>query len=124
MDLYEALKSGTSAEELEAAFRKDLNEAADRLKAETAASADEEYLNECRIALAAALTEYLYALDEEPYSIDETIKALKFYETHFKNFLSKMVPPTKDKQKNCKDQPCEENEEDDDFILLSWLKNI
>ena len=58
MDLYEALKAGTSEEELLKAFHKDLDEANARIAAEEEAAADKEYLADCRECLAEAILEY------------------------------------------------------------------
>lgn len=80
MDLYEALKSGTSAADLVKAFNKDLEEANARIaaekEAEAAAAADKEYLDECRTLLAEAILDYAEAyfgntIDEENYGINE-----------------------------------------------------
>lgn len=66
MNLYEALKAGTSEEELLKAFHKDLNEANERIAAEKKAEeetvANKEFLDECRIALAACIVNYFEAL--------------------------------------------------------------
>lgn len=70
MDLYEALKSGTSAEELLQTFHKDLNAAKDRIAAEEKQAKEaaakkqeqEEYLADCRVVLADALVNYADAI--------------------------------------------------------------
>ena len=109
MDLYEALKAGTTKEELEKAFQKDLDTAFEKLaqeKAEEAATkakaeADEAYLADCREELAVSIIDYIDALlgvpeDETEEDIDKEfeaiIKALKTFEKTWKDpfaFLSK-----------------------------------
>lgn len=72
MDLYEALKAGTSAEELLAAFHKDLDAATARITEEKNTAADQEYLAECRSALADAIVDYTIACcDEEELDENE-----------------------------------------------------
>ena len=74
MDLYEALKAGTSAEELLAAFHKDLDAAQTRIDEET--SADQEYLADCRTELADAILNYTEALCED-WTGDLTIESVE-----------------------------------------------
>ena len=79
MDLYEALKAGTSEEELLKAFHKDLDEANARIAAEQEAAADKEYLADCREYLAEAIIEYAKALLGE--DLDESISVKSVTET-------------------------------------------
>ena len=79
MDLYEALKAGTSEEELLKAFHKDLDEANARIAAEEEAAADKEYLANCREYLAEAILEYTKALLGE--NLDESISVKSVTET-------------------------------------------
>jgi hypothetical protein len=84
MDLYEALKAGTSAEELLKAFHKDLDEANARIAAEEEAAADKEYLADCRECLAEAIIEYAKAflgedLDES-FSVESVVETLEGFE--------------------------------------------
>ena len=87
MDLYEALKAGTSADELVKAFYADLNDAVEKLNAEKAAAeakkAEEDQAREKKLAdsrdqLAKAMNEYFhnyFAEDSFDFSFDE-IKTL------------------------------------------------
>ena len=88
MDLYEALKAGTSAEELLKAFHKDLDEANARIAAEQEAAADKEYLTDCRECLAEAIIEYAKALlgedFDESFSVEYVIENLKGFEKEAK----------------------------------------
>jgi hypothetical protein len=59
MDLYEALKEGATEEELLAAFKKDLAEAADKLNAENEEFERLEELDDARWDLAEALLVYM-----------------------------------------------------------------
>lgn len=84
MDLYEALKAGTSAEELLKAFHKDLDEANARIAAEEEAAADKGYLADCRECLAVAIIMYAEAflgedLDES-FSVESVVETLEEYE--------------------------------------------
>ena len=88
MDLYEALKAGTSAEELLKAFHKDLDEANARIAAEQEAAADKEYLADCRECLVEAIIEYAEALFgedlDESFSAESVIENLKGFEKEAK----------------------------------------
>ena len=84
MDLYEALKAGTSEEELLRAFHKDLDEANARIAAEEEAAADKEYLADCRECLAEAIIEYAKVflgedLDES-FSVKSVVETLEGFE--------------------------------------------
>ena len=79
MDLYEALKAGTSEEELLKEFHKDLDEANARIAAEEEAAADKEYLANCRDSLTEAILEYTKALLGE--DLDESISVKSVVET-------------------------------------------
>ncbi len=66
MDLYEALKNGTSREELVATFNKELDEASDRLQEEKEAiTAKNKKLTDARKLLTAAIRNYaeVYGFD-------------------------------------------------------------
>lgn len=92
MKLYEALKCGTSAEDLEASFHKQLAAAQERIAKEKNEEARIAHLKECRTALSAALSDYIIALigDENrdfvdineieekllEYEVEETMKLL------------------------------------------------
>lgn len=113
MDLYEALKSGTSEEELLKMFHKDLDAATARItkekEAEEKAAADAEYLSDCRECLAEAIIEYAEAFLGEgscTLAIDETINLLKEFEKEMKKakeFSDKMNETlTKAKKENKK----------------------
>ena len=79
MDLYEALKSGTSSEELLNAFNKELDAAKTRIKEEKATAAKEkereQTLNTSRYAFAYALNDYAKAIlnKDEPFEEDEDL---------------------------------------------------
>lgn len=93
MDLYEALKAGTSAEELLKAFYKDLDEANARIAAEQEeAAADKEYLTDCRECLAEAIIEYAEALFgedlDESFSTESVVKTLKGFEKEAKQTIA------------------------------------
>jgi hypothetical protein len=91
MDLYEALKSGTSEEQLLKMFHRDLDAATARIakekEAEEKAAANAEYLSDCREVLANDIVDYIKAFLGEgncALSIDETINLLKEFEKEMK----------------------------------------
>ena len=92
MDLYEALKAGTSEEELLRAFHKDLDQANARIVAEKEAAANEEYLADCRDQLVEALVEYVETLLGEDLNeslpVDCIIESLKEFEKEIKNIIT------------------------------------
>ena len=132
MDLYEALKAGTSAEELLRAFHKDLDEANARIAAEQEATADKEYLANCRDSLAEAIIEYTKALLgddlDESISVEYIIKLLKEFEEDVKRTvtLSKKLNKVFEKTNN---EPIgikvtTRSVDDDDDIITQFLKSL
>lgn len=134
MDLYEALKAGTSAEELLKAFHKNLDEANARIAAEEEAAADKEYLADCRECLAEAIIEYAKAflgedLDES-ISVEYIIKFLKEFEEDMKQTvtfskkLDKMLKETKSENKKPVGIKATTRSIDDDDIIAKFLKSL
>lgn len=134
MDLYEALKAGTSAEELLKAFHKDLDEANARIAAEEEAAADKEYLADCREYLAEAIIEYAEAflgedLDES-LSVESVIETLEEYEKEMEQAvtLSKKLDKILEKTKSDGKKPVgikvTTHSVDDDDIITQFLKNL
>lgn len=128
MDLYEALKNGTSTDDLIAAFRKDLDAAVERVAAEKAADqqALTEYLNECRDYLADAICEYAYALFgdevEDDLTFDDIVKLLKTFEKD----MTSLVEISKSLKKEASKKPfynCSCSKEDDD-IITAFIKSL
>lgn len=134
MDLYEALKAGTSAEELLKAFHKDLDEANARIAAEEEAAADKEYLADCREYLAEAIIEYAEAflgedLDES-LSVESVIETLEEYEKEMEQdvALSKKLDKILEKAKSDGKKPVgikvTTRSVDDDDIITQFLKSL
>ena len=133
MDLYEALKAGTSEEELLKAFHKDLDEANARIAAEEEAAADKEYLANCRECLAEAIIEYTKALLgddlDESISIEYIIKLLKEFEEDMKQTvtfskkLNKVFEKTNNEPIGIKDTTRSVVDDDDD-IITQFLKSL
>ena len=134
MDLYEALKAGTSAEELLKAFHKDLDEANARIAAEEEAAADKEYLADCRECLADAIIEYAKAflgddLDES-LSVESVIETLEEYEKEMEQAvaLSKKLDKILEKTKSDGKKPVgikvTTRSVDDDDIITQFLKSL
>ena len=132
MDLYEALKAGTSAEELLKAFHKDLDEANARIAAEQEAAADKEYLADCRECLAEAIIEYAEAflgedLDES-FSVESVVETLEGFEKEmeqavaFSKKLDKMLEKAKDKKPV--GIKVTTRSVDDDDIIAQFLKSL
>ena len=90
MDLYEALKSGKTEEDLLEDFKKQLNSASERITEEKEAKANEAYLDACRNDLVAAILIYAQAfLGEECDEINtDSIKDILInYEKEMKETL-------------------------------------
>ena len=135
MDLYEALKAGTSEEELLNAFYKDLDEANARIAAEEEAAADKEYLANCREYLAEAIIEYTKALLGE--DLDESISVKSVVETleGFEKEMEQAVAFSKKLDKILKEAKSENKKpvgikgttrsiDDDDDIIAQFLKSL
>ena len=135
MDLYEALKAGTSEEELLKAFHKDLDEANARIAAEQEATADKEYLANCRDGLAEAILEYTKALLgedlDESISVKSVTETLKGFEEDVKRTvtLSKKLDKILEKAKSENKKPIgikvTTRSIDDDYdIIAQFLKSL
>jgi len=132
MDLYEALKAGTSEEELLKAFHKDLDEANARIAAEQEAAADKEYLADCRDSLAEAILEYTKALLgedlDESISVKSVTETLKGFEEDvkqtvaFSKKLNKVFEKTNNKPIGIK--VTTRSVDDDDDIITQFLKSL
>ena len=134
MDLYEALKAGTSAEELLKAFHKDLDEANARIAAEQEAAADKEYLTDCRECLAEAIIEYAKAflgedLDKS-FSVESVIETLEGFEKEmeqavaFSKKLDKILKEAKNENKKPVGIKVTTRSIDDDDIIAQFLKSL
>ena len=134
MDLYEALKAGTSEEELVKAFHKDLDEANARIAAEEEAAADKEYLADCRECLAEAILEYAKAflgedLDES-ISVESVVETLEGFEKEmeqavaFSKKLDKILKEAKSENKKPVGIKATTRSIDDDDIIAQFLKSL
>ena len=134
MDLYEALKAGTSAEELLKAFHKDLDEANARISAEEEAAADKEYLADCRECLADAIIEYAKAflgedLDKS-FSVESVVETLEGFEKEmeqavvFSKKLDKMLKEAKNEGKKPVGIKVTTHSIDDDDVIAKFLKSL
>lgn len=134
MDLYEALKAGTSEEELLKAFHKDLDEANARIAAEEEAAADKEYLADCRECLAEAILEYTKALLgedlDESISVKSVVETLEGFEKEmgqtvaFSKKLDKMLEKAKSENKKSVGIKVTTRSIDDDDIIAQFLKSL
>lgn len=134
MDLYEALKAGTSEEELLNAFYKDLDEANARIAAEQEATADKEYLADCREYLAEAILEYTKALLgenlDESISVKSVTETLKGFEEDvkrtvaFSKKLDKILKEAKSENKKPVGIKATTRSIDDDDIIAQFLKSL
>ena len=134
MDLYEALKAGTSEEELLKAFHKDLDEANARIAAEEEAAADKEYLADCRECLAEAIIEYAKALLgedlDESFSVKSVVETLEGFEKEmeqavaFSKKLDKMLEKAKNEGKKPVGIKVTTRSIDDDDIITQFLKSL
>ena len=137
MDLYEALKNGTSAEELLNAFHKDLDDATARIAAEAAeAKLVDKQLTHYRDNLADAVANYSDALGEkmgvdfEPLSPEEVKKFLTAFEEEMeKTFslskrLDNFFKETKRKENKKPEVKTVKFCNSDDDIIDRFLKNL
>lgn len=134
MDLYEALKAGTSEKELLEAFHKDLEAANARIAAETEAAADKEYLTDCRERLAKTIIEYAEAFfDEdlnESFPIESVIETLEKFEKEMEQTvaLSKKLDKIFEKTKSNNKKPVgikiTTSSIDDDDIIAQFIKSL
>ena len=89
MDLYEALKAGSSKEDLVKTFQKDLDAAMARLKAdkekEKKAEENKKLLKELREFVASNLTDYLNMLSDKSnrYHYEDMVKCLENFEKQY-----------------------------------------
>ena len=135
MDLYEALKAGTSEEELLKAFHKDLDEANARIAAEQEATADKEYLANCRDSLAEAILEYTKALLgedlDDSISVESVVETLEGFEKEMEQAVtfSKRLDKILEKAKSENKKPVgikatTHSIDDDDDIIAQFLKSL
>ena len=134
MDLYEALKAGTSEKELLEAFHKDLEAANARIAAETEKAANEEYLTDCRECLAEAIIKYAEALLnedlDESLSVDSIVETFKGFEKElaqtfvFSKKLDKILEKAKSEDKESAEIKITTHFADDDDIITKFLKNL
>lgn len=133
MDLYEALKAGTSAEELLKAFRKDLDEANARIAAEEEAAADKEYLADCRECLAVAIIMYAEAFlgedIDESFSVESVVETLEEYEKEMEQAIAlskklEILAKAKSDGKQPVGIKVTTRSVDDDDIITQFLKSL
>lgn len=124
MDLYEALKAGSSAEELLKAFNEDLEKANTRLKKEKEA-AENDLLNKSRKELAKAMAEYLKFLFKDLLKDDSCTFSEKDIEKilfEFEKDTNKILKGT-DSVKNFIGLT-KANKEDDEAIIRAFLSTL
>ena len=134
MDLYEALKAGTSAEELLKAFHKDLDEANARIIEEQEAEQEaKERLTDCRECLAEAIIEYAKAFFDEDLdksiSVESVIETLEGFEKEMEQTitLSKKLDKILEKAKSEDKKPVIKittHSVDDDDIIAQFIKSL
>lgn len=135
MSLYEALKTGTSAQELLKMFYKNLDEANARIAAEEEAAADKEYLADCREYLAEAIIEYAKAflgedLDESFSSVESVVETLEGFEKEmeqavaFSKKLDKILKEAKNENKKPVGIKVTTHSVDDDDVIAQFLKSL
>ena len=122
MDLYEALKDGTSADELVATFTKELEAAKAKLKEETEAEQVAQY----RSYLADAIYDYVSALTgfETPtLTVEEIEKELKGIEKELGPVLTLLSGFVEPKEEDYKFFKTKKTKTDGD-ILAEFIKNL
>ena len=127
MELYEALKSGTSADDLETAFRAELAAAQERLDQEQQElenrEAETAYLEDCRSELAEALYDYVVALigEDSDITIDEIEDKLLEIEKEVMSLYK--VSKKLEKSFNVLKRQNKQSVSDDD-IISKFLRNM
>lgn len=124
MDLYEALKDGTSADELVATFTKELEAAKAKLKEETEA---ERMLSYHRSCLADAIYDYISALtgaETLSFTIPEIEKELKGVEKDLGSVLTLLSDFQSAKKEDSKLFKTESKTGTDDDILDQFIKML
>ena len=122
MDLYEALKSGTPADELVATFNKELEAAKAKLKEETEAEQVAQY----RSYLADAIYDYVSALTgfETPtLTVEEIEKELKNIEKELGPVLTLLSGFVEPKEEDYKFFKTKKTKTDGD-ILAEFIKSL
>ena len=123
MDLYEALKGGTSADELVATFTKELEAAKAKLKEETEA----EQIAYYREDLAEAIYNYISALTgfETPsFTVADIEKELKGVEKELVPVLTLLSGFTSAKEEDYKLFKTESKAKTDGDILAEFIKSL
>lgn len=123
MDLYEALKGGTSADELVATFTKELEAAKAKLKEETEAEQVAQYRSE----LAEAIYDYISALigfETPNFTVADIEKDLKGIEKEIVPVLTLLSGFTSAKEEDYKLFKTENKAETDDDILNQFIKML
>ena len=123
MDLYEALKSGTSADELVATFTKELEAAKAKLKEETEA---ERMLSYHRSCLADAIYDYISALtgaETLSFTIPEIEKELKGVEKDLGPVLTLLSSFVEPKEEDYKFFKTKKTKTDGD-IIAEFIKSL
>lgn len=117
MDLYEALKAGTSEAELMEAFKKDLEDARNRVQEEAATAQNEEILNAARENLISSIIDYAEAISGEDYSdFEEEIESI------FKSFEEN--PSSFEMIKDSLGLKIKASVSDDDLILKAFIASL
>lgn len=123
MDLYEALKNGTSADELVATFTKELEAAQAKLKAETEA----EQITKYRGYLAGAIYDYISALigfKTPSFTITEIEKELEDVEKDLGPVLTLLSGFQSTKKEDYKLFKTESKAKTDDDVLAQFIKML
>lgn len=124
MELYEVLKSGTSPEELEETFHKELASAMKRISEEQEQEKKKSQIKDCRKALAESICLYKSALlgktTPTPADIKKVEKQLAGEEEaliHFMNVIQKTA-------ENLSINKLSPGFESDDDIIERFIKNL
>ena len=123
MDLYEALKSGTSADELVATFNKELEAAKAKLKEETEA----EQIAYYRKDLADAIYDYISALTgfkTPTLTVEEIEKELKSIEKDLGPVLTLLSAFVEPKEEDYKFFKTESKAKTDGDIIAEFIKSL
>ena len=126
MDLYEALKAGSSAEQLLKAFNEDLEKANAKLKEEQEV-AEKNLLNKSRKELAKVMTEYFKLLFKDTFKDDGNSFSEKDIEKilfDFEKNINKVFEGTEYIKNFIELTKANKDENDDEAIIRAFLSTL
>ena len=123
MNLYEALKSGTSLEDLKTAFEKELTEASARIKQETKEEKErEEALTTARSRLTEAIGAYAQYYNESLDSENKVNYFIEVFENEINRYFKNPYIKSKDKSNEANKTSSRYSDKTLSDIILDFLE--